>query len=172
MTGDGGPPRFAPSYFDIATGGELPPHTVFETVTRPFVWTAQDNPLWKITSAHDAAVHLYEAEAGPEAVSVGFEALGFHGLVRLAPDPSGWIVVSALIDGKDCFRAYLDHVYEEYEFHPSGATRRQPNDDRDSDPPGRIGKRRNWINIDVRLWPQLALLANRFGYVTIEVAEE
>lgn len=172
MTGDGGPPRFAPSYFDIATGGELPAQAVFETVTLPFVWTAQDNPLWQITSADDATVRIHEAEAGSDMVSIGFEALGHHGLIRLAPDPSGWIVVSVLIDGGDRFRAYLENVYEEYEFHPSGATRRRPNEDRDSDSPGRIGKRRNWITIDVRLWPHLAVLANRFGYVTIEVPGE
>ncbi len=172
MIADAGPPRFVPSYFDLATGGELLPHEVFETVTRPFVWTAQGNPLWQITSADDAMVRLREAEAGPDAVSIRFEALGYQGLIRLAPDPSSWIVVSVFIDGEDRFRAYLENVYEEYEFHPSGAARRRPNEDRDSDPPGRIGKRRNWINIDVRLWPQLAALANRFGYVTIEVAGE
>lgn len=172
MIGDGGPPRFAPSYFDIATGGELPPQEAFEAVALPFVWTAQENRLWQIDSAENAPVHVLDAEAGPEAVSIRFEALGHEGMLRLSRDASGWIVVSVLTGGYEQFRAYLDHSYEEYEFHPSGALRRRPNDDRNSDPPGRIGKRRNWINIDVRLWPQLALLANRFGYVTIQVAEE
>lgn len=36
MIGDSGPPRFASSYFDIMTGGQLSPQDAFEPVTRLF----------------------------------------------------------------------------------------------------------------------------------------
>ncbi len=72
MIGEGGPPSFESSYFDIATGGELATQTVFNAVLLPFVWAAQDNRLWQITSAKDAMVRLLDAQASEDIVTIGF----------------------------------------------------------------------------------------------------
>ncbi len=68
MTGDSGLPRFAPFYFDITTGEKLSPQDAFEPVTRLFVWTAQDDRLWQISSAENTPVRVLGAEPGTDAI--------------------------------------------------------------------------------------------------------
>lgn len=163
-----GSPQFEPSYFDMATGGEMPAADGCRAIIDAMVATAKAFPEWVLESAGEASVALGPIEAAGNRATIGFEAPGCRGGIALAPDPSGWVLVTCHMDGRERFRAYLDRVWEEYEFHPPGAANSQQGN---ADAPGRIGKRRNWINIDVRLWPALEPLANRFGYVALSIRE-
>ena len=167
MTGSG-PPQFAPCHFDMATGGEMPAADGCCEVIHALASTAKAFPEWAVESAGDANVTLVPVESAAGRATIGFEALGRRGEIALASDPSGWVLVTCHIDGQERFRAYLDRVWEEYEFHRPEAAGRPEGD---ADAPGRIGKRRNWINIDVRTWPALEPLANRFGYVVLSIRE-
>lgn len=163
-----GPPQFEPSYFDMATGGEMPAADACSAIIGAMAATAGSFPEWVLESAGEASVALGPIQSAGNRATIGFAALGCPGEIALAPDPSGWILVTCHMDGQERFRAYLDRVWEEYEFHPPEAAGRPGGD---ADAPGRIGKRRNWINIDVRLWPALEPLANRFGYVVLSIRE-
>jgi hypothetical protein len=162
------PPQFEPSYFDMATGGEMPAADGCCEIIGALASTAKAFPEWVLESAGEACVALGPVESSGGRATISFAALGRRGEIALAPDPSGWVLVTCHIEGQERFRAYLDRVWEEYEFHPAGAANRPESD---ADAPGRMGKRRNWINIDMRLWPALEPLANRFGYVVLSIRE-
>lgn len=163
-----GPPQFEPCYFDMATGGEMPAADGCCGIIYALASTAKAFPEWVVESAGGANVTLGPVESAAGRATIGLEALGRRGEIALASDPSGWVLVTCHIDGQERFRAYLDHLWEEYEFHPPEAAGRPGGN---ADAPGRIGKRRNWLNIDVRLWPALEPLANRFGYVVLSIRE-
>jgi hypothetical protein len=61
--------------------------------------------------------------------------------------------IEAMRGGASIFRAYLDRPYQEFELWPAGAAK-------SDDSPGRMGKRRNWLSLDVEAWPALAPLAD------------
>lgn len=88
--------------------------------------------------------------------------------IAFEPHVSGWLSIAAMYCGQEVFRAWLDRPFEEYELWPEGAT--IPGG-RTIDSPGRIGKRRNWINLTAAAWPQLARFANAAGIVAAIEAE-
>ena len=89
--------------------------------------------------------------------------------IALEPDASGWLSIAARCGGQEVFRAWLDRPYEVYEFWPEGAAILPL---RTTEAPGRIGKRRNWVNLSAAAWPPLARFANSFGVVAASEMEE
>ncbi|SMH49576.1 hypothetical protein [Mesorhizobium australicum] len=75
------------------------------------------------------------------------------GRVVFSPDPSHWVKVEVFLGAFRVLVAHMDKVWEEFELWPSGAT------EKTIDPPGRIGKRLDWINLAPSAWPALARLA-------------
>ncbi len=85
------------------------------------------------------------------------------GAVDIAMARDGWVRVDVAAGGFS-LRMWHDRVWEEHEFWPDGADTSV----RSADPPGRGGKRGNWIQIDTEHWPQL----QRYGrYLSIETPE-
>lgn len=164
---EAGPPLLPPSFFDAATGGDADPADAFAGIAEAMASTTRRDRDWVIETAGDRPVRLSVLEAAPARAAIGFESLGVAGVVTLVPDPSGWILVTIEIGGAERFRAYMDRPYEEYELLPPGARIRRPSEAADADPPGRIGKRRNWIDLDTRHWPALAPLAGPRGHVSL-----
>lgn len=119
-----GPPQFEPCYFDMATGGEMPATDGCCAVIYALASTAKAFPEWVVESAGEANVTLGPVESAAGRAMIGLEALGRRGEIALASDPSGWVLVTCHIDGQERFRAYLDHLWEEYEFHPPEAAGR------------------------------------------------
>lgn len=166
-----GPPLIAPSFFASTTGKNADPADAAVEIAEAMASTARRDPDWVIESAGERPVRLSVLDAAPGRAALGFESLGVSGAVRLAPDPSGWVLAIVEIDGTERFRAYVDRPYEECELLPPGARVRLPSDAVDADPPGRIGKRRNWVSLDARHWPDLAPLTGDSSYLTLAVVE-
>lgn len=87
-----------------------------------------------------------------------------EGRITLSPDPSHWVKVEVFLGAFRVLVAYLDRPWEEYELWPSGAV------EKTDEAPGRIGKRRNWVNLSVTAWPVLERFAAE-GRFTAEQPE-
>jgi hypothetical protein len=160
-------PRFAPSFFDSFTGGERPPSLEAPLVAIELASIANFDPDWIVETAGDRPLRLVALATGDEGATVRFESLGLEGLITLRADPSGWVRITATIEGRTVFDGYADQPWEEYEIHPPGSAQR----DAEEDAPGRIGKRRNRLCLSARAWPQLAALANEQGWLLATPAE-
>ncbi len=110
-----------------------------------------------------ARLALLSHESG-RSVAAGFSAGGARGEIRAEADASGWVRVTARTEGGAVFRAWLDRPFEEYHLWPDDAAFSVHDE-----PPGRMGKRRDWISLSAAAWPVLSPLAPQ-GWVTIGVA--
>jgi hypothetical protein len=72
------------------------------------------------------------------------------GIIELSVDETSWVRAEISIGGKLVLRAWLDEPYEEKEFWPDGADGIVP---KDGDAPGRISKRRSWLQIRCAQFP-------------------
>lgn len=87
-----------------------------------------------------------------------------EGRIALTPDPSHWVKIEVFLGAFRVFVAYLDKPWEEYELWPSGAV------EKTDEAPGRVGKRRNWVNLSTIAWPVLERFAAE-GWFTVEQPE-
>jgi hypothetical protein len=162
------PPLFAPSFFNAGTGGEWSAPVVAPLGVTELASIAARDPDWVIETAGHRRLRLSALTSDEEGATLRFESLGVGGLITLRADPSGWVRITATIDGQTVFDGFADQPWEEYEIHPPGSARR---DAEGEDAPGRIGKRRNRLSLSARAWPQLAVLANEAGWVLATPAE-
>lgn len=167
MARDVPPPR-PPAFFDMATGGDTDPARAAPAIIDAFAGTLRHDRLWRIDSAAaplaGAMVTVLSVEDVGGALVVRLVLAGRPGAARLAPHSSGWLALRIRVAGAPTFRAWLDRPYEEYEFHPPGAATAD-------DPPGRIGKRRNWVSLDCAAWPALAPIAGAGGCLVVLAAD-
>ena len=152
-----------PSWFDALTGGKDDPHGAAAFALDSFADAIRIAPEWQLETGSTGTIALRILSHRPgERLEALAELHGAEARILLAADGSGWLSIAAFVDRREIFRALLDRPWEEYEFWPD-AQAVSPR--RTSEAPGRIGKRRNWINIQVSAWPQLAPLANSHGIV-------
>ena len=156
------PPPVPPSWFDGMIGGETPPR-IAAAALDDFADALSNAPHWLLETGCGGAITLRVcSHRQGERLEIAAELAGEPVQIVLEPHVSGWLSIAAMCIGQEVFRAWLDRPYEEFEFWPEGAA--IPSG-RTIDPPGRIGKRRNWINLSAAAWPQLARLANAAGIV-------
>ncbi|MDK8874226.1 hypothetical protein [Paracoccus sp. SSJ] len=151
------------------TGGETPPGIAAAAALDDFADALGNAPRWLLETGGGGATTLRIcAHRQGERLEILAELAGGPVQIVLEPHASGWLSIAAVCSGQEVFRAWLDRPYEEYEFWPEGAAIPAG---RTIDPPGRIGKRRNWINLSAAAWPQLARFANAAGIVAAIEAE-
>ena len=162
-------PPVPPSWFDGMTGEEPPPRIAAAAALDDFADVLSNAPRWLLETGCGGAITLRVcAHRQGERLEVLAELAGECAQIALEPHVSGWLSIAAVCSGQEVFRAWLDRPYEEYELWPEGAAIPAG---RTVDPPGRIGKRRNWINLSAAAWPQLARFANAAGIVAAIEAE-
>ena len=151
------PPRHPPVFSEPIYGMETTGAGTAELAGWLFYSLAGDaghSPDWSVEAGPGLAVRirLIDHERG-RGVTLGFTVGEGEGEIRTGLDPSGWVRVTVTLRGEDVFRAWLDRPYEEYHLWPDDAAASP-----DEDPPGHIGKRRNWVSLSVAAWPRLAAL--------------
>lgn len=162
-------PLVPPSWFDGMTGGETPPGIAAAAALDGFADGLGNAPHWLLETGGGGAITLHvSSHRHGKRLEILAELAGEPAQIVLEPHVSGWLSIAAVCGGQEVFRAWLDRPYEEFEFWPEGAAIPAG---RAIDPPGRIGKRRNWINISTAAWPQLARFANAAGIVAAIEAE-
>lgn len=156
-------PQRRPIYGD-AIGGrdDVPPEEAVPWFIGNFVGSARISGDWVLDNEPPLPIRL--RAIGPAAI--GFACAGVEGELRFSPEPSGWIVAVATIDGREAFRGYIERIYEEYEVWPPGAGAAPILEE-----PGRIGKHESWCSLSIRGWPELAPLANAGGWVNMRAAD-
>lgn len=176
MSGDATdrPPAKAPSYFSggwFRLGSDEPQFRVKEGGGWEFLNPGQDDdpvlaaaayaedfvraiahePRWIATGGWEILPGQLSAKGGAHRVAFkATKASGetVSGDVAFAPDASNWVRVEVFIGPFRVFLAYFDRVWEEFDLWPSGSTG-------DGEAPGRVGKRKNWVNLSAAAWPQL-----------------
>lgn len=167
--GDGSSPQVPPYWFDGMTGGETPPRIAAAAALDDFADALSNAPRWLLETGCGGAITLRVcAHRQGERLEILVELAGEPVQIVLEPHVSGWLSIAAVCSGQEVFRAWLDRPYEEFEFWPEGVAIPAG---RTVAPPGRIGKRRNWINLSAAAWPQLARFANAAGIVAAIEAE-
>jgi hypothetical protein len=161
----GDAPSWPPSYFDIfePDGPGTDPAAALRFIIEDMANDARLTPDWLI-EGRDLKVQLSAISYAPGLAQIGFTAGEAQGAVTLTPDPSGWLRIEATCGGAVVFRAFLDRVYQEFELWPSGAAK-------SDEAPGRMGKRRNWLSLDVEAWPALKPLVNEGRYLNLTAVE-
>lgn len=157
-------PPVPPSWFEGLTGGEMPLRIAAAAALDDFADALSNAPRWLPETGSGGAITLRVcSHRQGERLEILVEWAGERAQIVLEPHASDWLSIAAVCRGQEVFRAWLDRPYEEFEFWPEGAAipRR-----RRIDAPGRIGKRRNWINLSAAAWPQLARFANAAGIVS------
>lgn len=164
------PDPMPPSWFDGLTGGEMPPEVAAALALDDFAGTLRLAPRWKLETGPGgiltASIRIHRAG---RRLDILLELAGENLEIALEPDPSGWLSITARGGVGEIFRARLDRPYEEYEFWPHGIAIPEP---RSIEAPGRIGKRRDWINLSLAAWPHLARFANGAGVVALSLMDE
>lgn len=161
-------PPVPPSWFEGLTGGEMPPRIAATAALDDFADALGNAPRWLLETGSGGAITLrVSSHRQRERLEFLVELAGECAQLVLEPHASGWLSIAAMCSDQEVFRAWLDRPYEEFEFWPEGAAV-PPH--RNAEAPGRIGKRRNWINLSAAAWPQMARFANAAGIVAaIEV---
>lgn len=162
------PPLFAPEFFDFVTAGQESPAQALTSFALALDTAVTVEPDWIIESAGNRPVRLTLIDGWLDGVRVGFESLDVRGEFALAAYPSGWVVVTAKIDGREVFSAFAERIWEEFELYPAGCPRRPAG--KDAEAPGRLGKRMRWMVLSAEAWPQLAPLAEE-GFVMARTVE-
>lgn len=121
-------------------------------------------PDW-IADSTGTAVELTVAEAVPGRTVIVWRAAGHQGRVTVTADPSGWLLAVAEYGGTEVLRAYVDHVYEEFDCYPPG----WPEPDHRQDAPGRIGKKLSWISLSTTHWPVLEAVDGGTGWLNVQI---
>lgn len=145
-----------PSYFDILTGDngadeETPASAAF-MVDRLAI-AAELNPVWRLdatAAVHDDA-HVAVLERGPGWAAILMVSGEWRGVLNLRVGEGGWVDARVESGGATVFSALVDRPYEELELRPNLSHSADP-----ADPPGRMGKRMNWLSLSVACWPALA----------------
>lgn len=166
------PPQRKPFFCDAIGGTEVTfPHTGDDmgwTVDR-LAATARRFPDWHLDCddrpRHAVALQVLEEEPY-RLVRIGFACNGVEGVIAARPDSdSGFVVLTVTVDGRECFRAFLDRPYEEYDLFPPGDQSAQG-----AEAPGRMSKKLWWVSLSVAAWPVLQPLSGS-GWFNARVPE-
>lgn len=111
-------------------------------------------PDWLADSIGRDVVLSVEARV-PGRTVLRWSCAGHEGTVTFTADPSGWLVAVAEYRGREVFRGYFDHVYEEFDIYPPGWGA----PDHKKDAPGRMGKKMSWVSLSIEHWPALRAVA-------------
>jgi hypothetical protein len=154
-------PETPPSYFDLFTGKDVDdPRGEAQFIVESFAKLPNPFGDW-IADDIGVDVTLTTVADGRDGPGiVGWSAAGRQGTIEFSVDPSNWVLVVGRFEGREVFRAYLDHVWEQYEFWPAGAV---VDPMRKDEAPGRVGKKMHWMSADTKLWPALAPLGHDGG---------
>jgi hypothetical protein len=143
-----------------------PPHLAAPVYAAELAQAFASEPLWLASEGWQISPAGPPTASLPARVAFVGRKVGAHvdGEVVLSADPSGWVKVEIYLGHFRVFIAFLDRVWEEFDLWPSGAA------DFSGDEPGRIGKRKNWVNLSVKAWPQLGRLTGD-DYFSINLPE-
>ncbi len=161
-------PTRAPFYWDYGNSDEgYPPAQGGPWLIDNFVSTAETFEDWMV-EGDDFPVVVWPISRYEKAGvgKIGFGAKGVEGEITLSMDPSGWILAVAHIGGNEVFRSFIDHIWEQCDIWPAGAT-----PSREDEGPGRIGKRQTWVGLSTAAWPQLLSIAKGLESITFEIDE-
>lgn len=164
-------PAATPSYFDTATGGDLPESNWQEQAAwliEQVALAAEISPVWCISGGRfdGVDIRLAVVERMQGKVRVAMQCDRWRGELRLDVDEGGWVRAELGADGKTVFTAFADRPYEEIRL--SAQTRLA--DDTDA-LAGRMGKRLNWISLPKAPWPMLSEIADG-EWFNAEAAED
>lgn len=160
-----------PSYFDILTGDndtdeDTPARAAFQIDLLAIA--AELNPVWRLdatAAAHDDA-HVAVLERGPGWAAILMVSGEWRGVLWLRVGEGGWVEARVESGGATVFSALVDRPYEELELRPNLSHAVDP-----ADPPGRMGKRMNWLSLSTTAWPTLAPIAAG-GWFNAEAVED
>lgn len=159
-----------PSHFDSATGRDLTGPEAgpqAEALVARLAVAAEIYPRWRIETGPAAGrtveVSVRDPLAG-DPVRIVLALDGAAIAVTVTAEASGWVLLAVERDGAEIARAHADCPYEEVELLPPGL-------DDAADPPGRMGKRLDWIALSAAAWPILGALAGPDGFVVAAVVE-
>ncbi len=151
-----GAPRTAPSWCEpiFDPDKELDPVEQVGFYIDDFAGMPKYFPDWRVEEAAiEVRIHLISHEPG-QAAELGFTAAGRQGVVRFAQHPSGWMKITAELEGRPVFTGYLDHPWEACEIWPDDAEFDRSTDEG----PGVVGKAKTWFGLSSRVWTALAPL--------------
>jgi hypothetical protein len=164
-------PARPPSFFDALSGADVtgaaaqgePGYLLDDLAGDVRAW-----PHWLIDDGSQRRIRLTLVAHDPgERAVIGFAVGSVAGRVTATPDPSGYLRIMVEVAGAVVLVAFAERVWEEYDLWPPGAVAGFG-----EEPPGRMGKHRNWLSISASGWPVLAGVANSGGWLNLMQLEE
>jgi hypothetical protein len=166
-----GPPKTPPHFFDFTDpdGPQNNPLPEAAWLLDSLMHAAKADPRWLIDDdsgrfAELAVTEHQPGQGGAIAITSGPVTLS----LRLAVDPSGYVLASVELAGAEIWRGYIDRPYEELDIWPPGAVFPAM---RTVEAPGRIGKRLTWLVLDSKPWPALNPIVNDAGFLLARVPD-
>jgi hypothetical protein len=157
-------PKATPDYDGVLEN--LPLEEGARLLIDDFAWTlGRADMRYVLDSAGRQPLSFTVLEQERGRCRIGFATGDASGELLLSIDASGWVRAEATLGGRPVFLGFVEKVWEEYDIWPAGADISVP---RSEEAPGRIGKRRNWLSLDSRVWPELAPIGNEGGFVQVE----
>jgi hypothetical protein len=161
-----GAPHWPPCFFDLfnaETG--LDPASEVPFLIDSLVSEVPRTPDWRVDEPGGPVIRLSVISYAKHAAQAAFVADGASGVIAFSGDPSGWLQIDVTMSGTHAFCAFFDRPYEEHHLWPAHTATEA------SDPPGRMGKKRNWLSLQAEAWPVLRPLANAGGWVNLMAME-
>lgn len=162
-----------PIFFDLLSGTDRPPSEVSEEagyLLDDLVWDVRRWPSWLIDDdgGRRVALSVIAHEARRRAV-ISFSAGAGRGRIVATPDATGYLRFEVAMEdaGAVVLVAYVERVWEEYDLWPPGAVAAFG-----EEPPGRMGKHRNWVSMAVDAWPVLAEVTGGIGRLNLLCLDE
>ncbi|WP_127145047.1 hypothetical protein [Pelagibacterium montanilacus] len=164
MTANHPPPATRPSYFDSLAGEDArDPLRAARAELDMLALMLEADRRWVCTSAGDRVAEITDlTRPDADSLAARITMTGTSLALSAQVDGSGWIAITARLGDREVFIGWLDRPYEEREIWPAGG---QVERRADTDPPGRVGKRLNWITLDADFWPGIGALADGHGFV-------
>lgn len=157
------PPPRPPLYFDASLGGEasLSPASAFHQLAFGMEIELSGASYVQHNTRKFRCARLRRS---PDQFAAEFELGSSKGMLQLEISlaQSGWIMARLLSRFFEC-TIYMERAYEEWDLWPAGSDGR-------GDAPGRLGKRLNWAQLELKDWPDLAMLGSG-PWLTIETCE-
>ncbi len=133
-------PSREPHFFDNETYGWSPRQCAINLISTLSGWCRQP---FEFRGATNGRVWHFQGDFTDRAQLL-FETDKGAGIIELTVHETNWVLAEVSIGGELKFRCWLEEPYEEKEFWPDGSDGK-PN--AEGDTPGRISKRRSWLQI-------------------------
>lgn len=172
-----------PSWFNRLTGGVDNSIERARDVIESIVAQVTYQPRWILETGPGGEVTLEVQFHEPHnSLTLAISSSSYKLIMTINPDPIGWLRITvrpadASEPNEPLFECWLDQPYEEFEFWPGihyPASRPLLTGPAPI-PPGRMGKRMNWVSIEASAWPAHSIiqsLSNSHGFVVASQVDE